>query len=115
MTSKHEESYDNLSRQQLEIYARELSEHFNEERKLRQQLEERGKELEKRVREVTALNNMFQKHLSERFALIQAYKDMLEHMQTLSVQVEGMVKKARSQPIPDLSDIAGMGGENRKV
>lgn len=106
-TDKHEESYDNLSRQQLEIYARELSEHFNEERKLRQQLEERSKELEKRVREVTALNTMFQKHLTERFALVQAYKDMLEQMQTLSMQVESMVKKARSQPIPDLSDIAG--------
>ncbi len=74
--------------QQLEIYARELSEHFNEDRKLMQKLEERSKELEKRVREVMALNTMFQKHLTERFALVQAYKDMLEQMQTLSVQVE---------------------------
>ena len=90
---KRGESYDNLSRQQLEIYAQELSEHFNEERKLRQQLEERGKELERRVHEVTALNNLFKGISRKGSPLIQAYKVMLEQMQTLSVQIETIVKK----------------------
>jgi len=52
-----------LSRQQLEIYARELQQHFREERRLQQQLRERNGQLEQRLRELSALNTMFQAHL----------------------------------------------------
>ena len=57
------DNFDLLSRQQLEIYARELQQHFREERRLQQQLRERNGQLEQRMRELGALNTMFQAHL----------------------------------------------------
>ena len=66
MTTALEETldtFDLLSRQQLEIYARELQQHFREERRLRQLLREHNGQLEQRMRELTALNTMFQAHL----------------------------------------------------
>lgn len=51
-------TFDALERQQLEIYAKELQEHFNEEHRLRQQLEQRNKDLEQRLREIAAIEGM---------------------------------------------------------
>ena len=51
-------SFDDLERQQLEIYARELQEHFNEEHRLRQQLEKRNNDLEQRLHEIAAIEGM---------------------------------------------------------
>lgn len=51
-------TFDDLERQQLEIYAKELQEHFNEEHRLRQQLEKRNEDLEQRLREIAAIEGM---------------------------------------------------------
>ena len=59
-------SLDQLSRAQLEIYAKEIKEHYLEECHLRQELEDRNRQMEQKVREITALNQLFQKHLAER-------------------------------------------------
>jgi len=56
-------TFDQLSRQQLGIYAEELHEHIREERRVRRQLEERNQQLERRVRELNALNAIIQRHL----------------------------------------------------
>ena len=65
-------TFDDLERRQLEIYARELQEHFDEEYRLRQELEkhfdqehrlrgeleERNRNLEQRLREIAAIEGM---------------------------------------------------------
>ena len=63
-----EEQPDNLVRQQLERYAGELRDLFHKERRSRQDLADKNQQLEQRVRELTALNRLFQEHLVERYA-----------------------------------------------
>ena len=95
-------------RQQLKIYAKELKEHFNEERCLRQELEGRNAQLELRVREVTALNRLFQEHLNQRFAVVQAYRELLKDLERYPQELERIIQRARSQPLPDLQDVPGL-------
>ena len=64
---KLEKSFDRLSEQQIEIYAKELQEHYHEERRLRRELETRNHELEQKVNELLSLNRLFQKFISEGF------------------------------------------------
>ncbi|MEE8442895.1 MAG: GAF domain-containing sensor histidine kinase, partial [Dehalococcoidia bacterium] len=53
-------TFDQLSREQLEIYAREFQEHFDAERRLRRQLEDRNRQLEQRLQEIAAIEGMNQ-------------------------------------------------------
>ena len=53
-------TFEELSRQQLEIFAKEIQEHFSEERRLREELEVRNERLEQRLREITAIERMNQ-------------------------------------------------------
>ena len=53
-------TFEQLGQGQLEIYARELQEHFTQERQLRRQLEERNLQLERRLREIAAIERMNQ-------------------------------------------------------
>lgn len=59
---------DQAGRERLEIYAREILDHFTAERRMRRDLEHKNEQLERRVREVTGLNRLFWKHLTERSA-----------------------------------------------
>ena len=70
-------SFDDLTRDQIAIYAKELNEHFRKERKLRMSLQDRDGQLEQRAREVTALNHMLQQHLLEWYKVAQEYREVL--------------------------------------
>lgn len=86
-----------LSRQQLEIYARELREHITNERRLRRELEERNRVLENRVRELTALNQLFQQHLRERFETLEVYRHVCERIERLAQELDDLVSYVRSR------------------
>ena len=58
-------SFEELGKQQLEIYAAELQQHYREERQLRRELQERNNELELKVNELLALNRLVQKVLDQ--------------------------------------------------
>jgi len=88
-----------FSRQQLEIYARELREHITNERRLRRELEEQNRILENRVRELTALNQLFQQHLQERFETLEAYRHVCERIERLAEEVDALVNYVRSRYI----------------
>ena len=77
------QTFDKLSREQLEIYAKELAAHVQTERGLRKELERHNRQLEQRVREITALNRLFQKHLDERQAVVTAYREVLVGLKEL--------------------------------
>tara|TARA_Y100000310_G_scaffold293695_1_gene323481 strand:- start:76 stop:369 length:294 start_codon:yes stop_codon:yes gene_type:complete len=85
--------------QQLEVYAKELRQHFLEERRLRQ-------ETEQRVREISALNQLFQRHLSEEFDIVQSYQQMLETLKSLSTQMHSLVARAESVQLPEPVDVS---------
>ena len=91
--------FEQLGRQQLEVFARELQEHVRTERRLRH--EERNRLLEQRVREVMALNELFLKHLNERFAVVEAYRRVLQELQSLPDETRAVLERAQSQPLPD--------------
>lgn len=81
---------EELNRQQLEIYAKELRESLKKEKELRA-------ELENRVRELMALNNLFQQHLKQRFDVIDAYKELVEQLENFSRQMNHLIEKAHSR------------------
>jgi predicted nuclease with TOPRIM domain len=90
-------SFDQFSRQQLEIYARELAEYVEREQALRAQLEQQNQTLEQRVRELTALNRLFQQHLKERFTALEAYHELHRRVQGLVKEADGLSEWLRSQ------------------
>lgn len=102
-------TFQTLGRKQLEIYAREIQDHFHEELRLRKELEERNRQLEQRVREVTALNQSFQEHLRQRFEVVGAYREVLEKLHQLSEAASSLVQWAESQSLPDLEPIPDPG------
>lgn len=98
-------TFDKLSRDQLEIYAKELREHIQSQRRLRQELEGRNADLEQRVREITALNQLFQQHLEERTSVVKAYREIIDGLARLADQFSDLAERARAQPLPDLENM----------
>ncbi len=94
--------FGRVSREQLELYAREFQKHYLEQRRLRHELEERNRQLELRLRELTALNRIVQLHIDEHFAVIDAYKKLLEELESSPENLVDIVQRAQSQPIFDL-------------
>ena len=102
-------AFDKLSRQQLEIYASELRQHMESERRLNRELEDRNGELEQRIREITALNQLFQQHLSESASVVQAYEDIHLGLKQLVKGTTVLEQWTQSRPIGDLAGLAGDG------
>lgn len=61
--------------------------------------------LNQRLRELEALNRLFQQHLGERFAVVEAYRELLDSLETESDNLSELLKRARSHPLPDLRDV----------
>lgn len=91
------QSFDQYSREQLEIYARELAEHVQRERELRQ-------DLEQRVRELEALNRLFRQHLEERFQVVDAHRETAEELQRLAGQMIALADRFAAQPMPERNE-----------
>ena len=106
------QALDKLNREQLEIYAKELREHVRAERHLRQELEGRNRQLEQRVREITALNQLFQRHLEERQTVVETYRKVLQGLQEMVSGVTALEEWARSQPLPDHQDLPALGPDD---
>ena len=93
---KSPQSFERVSGEQLEIYARELQASFHKERRLREDLEERNGQLEQRIREITALNQMFQEHLAQRSPLAQANVEIREGLQRLVREADVLLEGDRT-------------------
>ena len=96
---------DTLTKNQLMVYAKELREHVQSERSLREELESQNQQLEQRVREITALNQLFQKHLDERAEVVRAYREVLQGLRELVEGSTALEEWARALPVPDLDDL----------
>ena len=100
-TAEHR-SFDELTKDQMAIYAKELNDHFRNERKLRLSLTERNAQLEQRAREVAALNNLLQSHLAEWYKLSHEYRDVLQSIRELLA--EGVLQDDRSDQLAAMID-----------
>jgi hypothetical protein len=69
--------------EQAKLYARDLSELYRAERKRREELAEEKLVLEFKVRELEALNKLFQSYLEQRFAALRAYAELIEDIKNL--------------------------------
>lgn len=74
---------DTATAEQLQLYARELHQLYEQERRTREEMQEQRDALEKKVRELTALNSLFQTYLKER-------EDIKEALLTLMGNVRGL-------------------------
>ena len=77
-----------LSEAQLENFARELQEMYRHERQLRQELEKEKLNLEQRLRELTALNQLFQQHLARNFDTERTYLELARGVQDLATGIQ---------------------------
>ncbi len=69
-------------------------------------LAERTGQLEQRVRELTALNRLFQEDLGQRFqVVVAACREVLEGLQKLAQETSVLVQHAQFQPLPDLKQV----------
>ena len=76
-----------------------------EERRLHEQLAEEHRQLEQRVRELGALNKLFQEHLSQRYAIIQDLQAMCEGLEQASQTVSALAERARAHSLADLEEV----------
>jgi len=95
-------SFEDLTKDQMAIYAKELNDHFRAERKLRLSLTERNAELEQRAREVAGLNNLLQQHLAEWYKLAHEYREVLTSIKELLN--EGPLKDERTVHLAAMID-----------
>ena len=95
-------SFAQLTKDQIAIYAKELNEHFQQERRLRMSLHARDEQLEQRAREVTALNQMLPQHLLEWYKVAQEYREVLGTIK--EVLRDGVVTPDRSDEMGELID-----------
>ena len=101
------QTFPTLSRQQLEIYARELQGRVQEERRLRKELAERTRQLEQRLRELTALNQMFQKHLGRQFEVVATYQQLLDGLRHLAHDATVLREQAEKAELPAAQNVPG--------
>ncbi len=88
-------TFEDLSRQQLEIYATELREQFREANRLRAELEQTNEDLGQRVRELLALNNLFRQRVSQHDEVTQGVGRIIAGLQELAGQAEELVDRTR--------------------
>jgi hypothetical protein len=93
-------TYEELTKEQIAIYAKELNDHFRQERKLRLNLSARDAQLDQRPREVSALNNLLQQQLVEWYKIAKEYREVLESIND--------VLKSGGPDLPITAELKGM-------
>ena len=74
-----------------------------EERRLHDEREEQQGQLEQRIRELTALNSIFQRAYRE---LLTGLRGLPEELQKLGSETSELVKRAEAQPISALEEVS---------
>ena len=65
-------------------------------------VQERTAVLEDQLRELTALNRIFQRHLDWRSSMDAHYREVMEELQRLSVGIGDLAHRAQPEPFQDL-------------
>ncbi len=84
------------------VAIKQLSTHLDE------LVQERTVELEQRLREITALNKFFQRHLEWRSAVDAHYQEIGEELQRISAEINDLAIRAQTEPFIDLPDLPNL-------
>ena len=87
------QSWEGMGEDQLKLYAQELSTLVRKERQLRQQLEAKNRDLEQRIRELSALNSMFQEHLDMRRRTEDAFRRLVASVNGAAREAERLLRE----------------------
>lgn len=88
-------SWEQLSSEQIKLYAKDMADLYKEERKLRHDIEAKNRELELRVRELTALNSVFQGHLNMRMQTEDCFNQLVENIGVLAAGAQALRNKVQ--------------------
>ena len=70
---------------------------------------ERTSDLEQRMREVAALNRMFQHQISQHSESVSEFRGALEEFHRVLGEIGDLAQRAHSRPIPELPDLPNLG------
>ena len=87
------------------VAVKQLSTHLDE------LVQERTAELEQRLREITALNKFFQRHLEWLSAAEAQYREIGEKLQRISTEINDLVIRAQTEPFIDLPALSSLDSE----
>lgn len=93
-TSDERRSFEQLAQEQLGIYARELQEHYREERRLRQQVAEWDQRLQAIIQEMATLRDLLLSRLRQHFAHSEDQRQFLAAMDWLADRCAALGQKA---------------------
>ncbi len=88
------QTWERMGSEQLRIYARELAETYRKEQQLRQEVEAKNRELEQKLREISALNALFQKHLDLRRQKQEELKGLVDAIYKVGEEAEEIMLRA---------------------
>ena len=84
------------------VAIKNLSSHLDE------MVQERTTELEQRLREITALNKFFQRHLEWRSTVDAHYREIGEELKRISVEISDLAIRAQTEPFIDIPDLPNL-------
>ena len=81
------------------IAIKQLSTHLDE------MVQERTVELEQRLREITALNRFFQRHLEWRSEVDAHYQEVVDDLKRLAADIDALAQRAQAEPFAALPEM----------
>ncbi len=88
------------------IAIKQLSTHLDE------LVQERTVELEQRLREITALNRFFQRHLEWRSEVDAHYQEVVDDLKRLAVDIDALAQRAQAEPFSALQEMPRLDSED---
>lgn len=88
------------------IAIKQLSTHLDE------MVQERTVDLEQKLREITALNRFFQRHLEWRSEVDAHYQEVVDDLKRLAVDIDSLAQRAQAEPFANLQEMPSLDSED---
>lgn len=98
MAERPEDRAKGASLEQVRVYARELQQLYRAERQARQELEARTRDLEQKVRELAALNQLSRDHIRQDLSAQEGLQDLLAELKALVARAEAPTGRKNPKP-----------------
>lgn len=90
--------YDDMSKEQLVIFASELREHYKEERELREKLTEWNSRLEEVLQQMMAMNTSLKDRITERFRIQYAFEEAVVALEGIAERLSTLAARESLAP-----------------
>ena len=88
------------------IAIKQLSTHLDE------MVQERTVELEQKLREITALNRFFQRHLEWRAEVDAHYQEVVDDLKRLAADIDALAQRAQAEPFAALPEMPSLDSQD---